>query len=83
MFARSFLSSLSGDNLPVPAVCSVDGGSVALIWTVGLRQLEAIFGADKLGSFVLSDGDKIIGDGEIATHDTTSLSTALEDMMAE
>jgi hypothetical protein len=64
-------------------VCSVDGGSVALIWTVGLRQLEAIFGADKLGSFVLSDGDKIIGDGEIATHDTTSLSTALEDMMAE
>jgi hypothetical protein len=81
MFARAVLSDLKEEELPIPGICSVEGGSVALIWTLGLRQLEAIFGPDKSGSFVLSDGDRIIGDGEFYSTDTAPLSTALEGMM--
>lgn len=77
MFARTVLGAVQEENLPTPAVCQVTGGSVAMIWTVGLRQLEAIFGPDRFGSFVLSDGDQIVGDGEMSTDDTESFSSAL------
>lgn len=82
MFARVALIDLRTDSLPVPGVCSSESGDVALTWTIGLRQIEAIFGSDQSGSFVFSNGDAIIEDGEIATHDTASLSKALEEMMA-
>lgn len=82
MFARTILGGLEGENLPTPTVCPVSGGSVAMIWTLGLKQLEAIFGPDKSGSFVLSDGDEIVGDGEISPNDTASFSGALERIVA-
>lgn len=83
MFARISLSELKCDELPVPGVCSVEGGDVALIWTVGLKQIEAIFGADRAGSFVFSEGDALVVDGEFVQHDTASLLRALKVMVAE
>jgi len=83
MFARVTLSDLVTTDLPIPRVCATEDGDVALIWTIGLKQIEAIFGADRLGSFVSSDGDTIVGDGEIAAHEVESLATALAEMMAE
>jgi hypothetical protein len=82
MFARTILDAVKGDNLPTPSVCPASGSGVALIWTVGSKQLEAIFGSDKLGSFVLSDGDDIVHDGEIAAGDAASLAGALNDILA-
>src|ERR1035438_1535229 len=57
MFARTILDEIKGDNLPAPTVCPASGGSIAVIWSVGEKQVEAIFGPDKMGSFVLSNGD--------------------------
>lgn len=82
MYARTVLTDLTSGDLPVPGVCSVEGGSVALIWTVGMKQVEAIVGPDKSGTFVVSDGDRIIVDGDIIARDTSALSKALEDMIA-
>jgi len=82
MFARIALTGLRAENLPIPGVCSSESGDIAIIWTIGPRQIEAIFGADQSGSFVLSNGDVIVEDGEITAHDVAPLSRALEDMMA-
>jgi hypothetical protein len=83
MFARRVLIDLWKDNLPVPGVCPVEGGSVALIWSIGQRRVEAVFGSDWSGSFVFIDGDSIVGDGEICADNSEALRTALEDMMSE
>ena len=82
MFARTILGGLSRENVPTPAVCPASGGSVAMIWSVGLKQLEAIFGPDKTGSYVLSDGDALVGDGEVTAEDSISFSAAIEDILA-
>ena len=82
MFARTILDVLQGENVPTPTVCPVSHGSVALIWTVGRKQLEAIFGPDKSGSFVLSNGDEIADDGEITTNNTAPFCKAVEDILA-
>jgi hypothetical protein len=81
MFARTMLNGLQIENVPNPTVCPASGGSVAIIWTVGLKQLEAIFGPDKSGSFVLSNGDEIVDDGEISVKESGSFSRAIEGIL--
>ncbi len=81
MFARTMLDRVRLENVPYPAVCPASGGSVAIIWTIGIKQLEAIFGPDKSGSFVLSDGDEIVDDGEMSAAESESFSKAIEDML--
>lgn len=81
-FARTMLDELQKENIPTPAVCPVPEGSIAIIWTVGMNQLEAIFGPDKSGSFVLSKGDEVVGDGEISSDDTAMFRKAVDDMLA-
>jgi hypothetical protein len=81
MFARTVLDGLRGEDLPTPSVCPVSGGSVAMIWTVGVKQLEAIFAPDKSGSFVVSDGDNLVDDGEISVRSAGLLSKALDSIL--
>ena len=82
MFARTILDEIKGDNLPTPTVCPASGGSVAVIWSVGEKQVEAIFGADRIGSFVLSSGDDVVENGEVSPNDAASLASALNDILA-
>jgi hypothetical protein len=81
MFARTILDEIKGDNLPAPTVCPASGGSIAVIWSVGEKQVEAIFGPDKMGSFVLSNGDDVVEDGEVSPNDAASLVSALNDIL--
>lgn len=82
-FARTVLADLKAENVPIPGICPAESGDIAMTWTVGLKQVEAIFGPDRLGTFVVSNGDKIIGDGDFEPHDTVALCLALEGMMAD
>lgn len=80
-FARAVVGSLPGLDLPVPVVCPVSGGSIGMIWSLGTKQLEAIFPPDGLGSFVLSHGDEVIDDGDIKSTAIDALRHALDDLM--
>ncbi len=82
MFARTILDSVTRDNLPTPEVCPVSGGDVAVIWSVGDKQLEAIFAPDRTGSYVLSHGEEIVEDGEVSVDNAVPLIGALEDILA-
>jgi hypothetical protein len=81
MFARAALARLPDLNLPTPTVCPVSGGSVGIVWSVGSKQLEAIFDSDQLGTYVLSMADQIIGDGEIDASSISQLESALKSLV--
>jgi hypothetical protein len=76
-FARLAIAQVSGVALPSPVVCPVSGGSIGMIWSLGPKQLEVIFDADHAGSYVLSKGDEVIEDGEIAMSSQQPLQFAL------
>ena len=78
MFARLAIAKLQGlPQLPNPVVCPVSGGSIGMIWKVSGKQLEVIFDDDYLGSWVLSQGQTILGDGDIDGESTSQLKMAL------
>jgi hypothetical protein len=77
MFARIAVAQVTGITVPSPMVCPVSGGSLGMIWSLGSKQLEVIFDADQLGSYVLSNGDAIIEDGDIKMASTQPLHKAL------
>lgn len=77
MFARATIGTLPNMNLPTPVVCPVSGGSLGMVWTVGNNQLEMIFDADQRGTYVLSNSDSIIDDGELDGNSQEVLQRAL------
>jgi hypothetical protein len=81
MFARAVLDKVNEADLPNPSVCPVSGESLGIIWTVGHKQLEAIFAPDSSGSYVLSVGDDIVEDGEISRESVDSLEKALKSIL--
>jgi hypothetical protein len=81
MFARAALAKLPDLNLPTPTVCPISGGSVGIVWSVGSKQLEAIFDSDQVGTYVLSMGDQIIGDGDIEPDSISQLESALKSLV--
>ena len=48
-----------------------------MVWTVGNNQLEMIFDADQRGTYVLSNGESIIDDGELDGNALAVLQSAL------
>jgi hypothetical protein len=81
MFARSVLDRVHEPELPSPSVCPVSGESLGIVWTVGHKQLEAIFAPDASGSYILSVGDEIVEDGEISRANIDSLERALRSIL--
>jgi hypothetical protein len=81
MFARNILVGIESCTLPSPTVCPVTSGDIAVIWSVGSKQLEIIFGPDRTGSFVLTRGEEITDSGDIADRDSTALERALNDLL--
>ena len=76
-FARATIGTLPNINLPTPTVCPVSGGCLGIVWTVGNNQLEMIFDADQRGTYVLSNGESIIDDGELDGNSLAVLQSAL------
>ena len=82
MFARVVLADLRDiDNIPTPSVCPTSGGEVGIVWSFGSRQLEVVFSHNQSGSFVLSEDDEIIEDGEVAPHSTARLQSAISSIV--
>ena len=81
MLARASIAKLPTMNLPSPSVSPVSGGSIGMVWSLGVKQLEVIFDRDQAGSFVLSKGNSIIDDGEISGEHTDSLHRALSNLL--
>lgn len=82
MFARNILADLHGLNIPSPTVCPISGGGLGMLWSLGPKQLEVVLAADQSGSFVLSKGEQIIGDGDIATDSISELEQALRSIVS-
>jgi hypothetical protein len=82
MFARTVIADLTDLNIPAPTICPVSGGAVGMIWSLGSKQLEVVFAHDQTGSFVLSQGDQIIEDGDVSAQSTKELEWALKSIIS-
>jgi hypothetical protein len=82
MFARTIISDLHHLNVPSPVVCPISGGGVGMVWCLGSKQLEVVFGADQSGSFILSKDDQIIEDGDLAGKSTPEFERALRSIVS-
>jgi hypothetical protein len=78
MFARTVIADLTDLNIPAPVICPVSGGAVGMVWSLGSKQLEVVFAHDQTGSFILSQGDQIIEDGDVSVECTKELGWALK-----
>lgn len=81
MIARASIAKLPAMDLPSPSVCPVSGGSIGMVWSLGMKQLEVIFDHDQIGTYVLTKGNSIIDDGEISTERIDSLQRALNNLL--
>jgi len=81
MFARSILDQVYEPDLPTPSVCPVSGDGLGIVWTVGPKQVEAIFAPDASGSYVVSVSGEIVADGDINRGTIHSLQTALRSLL--
>jgi ABC-type bacteriocin/lantibiotic exporter with double-glycine peptidase domain len=82
MLARIVLADLRGvENIPTPSVCPTSGGEIGIVWSLGNKQLEVLFSDNQAGSFVLSQNDEIIEDGEVAPQSTARLQNAINSIV--
>lgn len=81
MLARASIAKLPAMDIPSPSVCPVSGGSIGMVWSLGIKQLEVIFDHDQIGTYVLTEGNSIIDDGEISAEHIDSLQRALNSLL--
>jgi hypothetical protein len=80
-FARAIIDLVKAPDLPIPTVCPVPGSSVGMIWSVGQKQLEAIFEPNATGTYIVVCGGEVSDDGEFSSGSIGSLETALQSIL--
>ena len=82
MFARVVLADLrSVENIPTPTVCPTSGGEIGVVWSFGNKQLEVVFSGYERGSFVLSEQDEIVDNGDLAADSVAQLQKAISSIV--